>query len=186
MFRDNKYTNWYYAIIASAQKSPPTGYSETHHIVPKCLNGDDGKSNRVKLSARQHFVCHWLLTKMVYEEHYVKMQHALWHMMQDKRNARPRYRPSSRVYELLRQSFSESRRGIQFTEEHKQKLREAAKGRSRSSYVRIATPESRARMSEAAKNRTTSGKGRKFSESHKAALSAAKTRWWADKKVNTQ
>lgn len=42
--------------------SNPTneGYVENHHIVPRSMGGEE----TVSLSARQHFICHWLLTKM--------------------------------------------------------------------------------------------------------------------------
>lgn len=37
-------------------------YYENHHIIPKCLSGTDDKENLVLLTAREHFVCHKLLT----------------------------------------------------------------------------------------------------------------------------
>ena len=46
------------------QQTPPEGYTEKHHVVPHCMGGTDRKSNIVKLSARQHFVAHWLLKKI--------------------------------------------------------------------------------------------------------------------------
>lgn len=38
-------------------------YYEIHHIIPKSLNGTDNKNNLVLLTAREHFICHWLLVK---------------------------------------------------------------------------------------------------------------------------
>jgi hypothetical protein len=51
--------------------SNPTyeGYTENHHIIPRCIGGEE----TVSLSARQHFVCHWLLTKMTKGELRCKM-----------------------------------------------------------------------------------------------------------------
>jgi len=40
------------------------GYNERHHIIPKSLGGTDDKKNLVMLSAREHFLCHYLLTKI--------------------------------------------------------------------------------------------------------------------------
>jgi hypothetical protein len=40
------------------------GYFERHHIVPKCLNGTNDKDNLVLLTAREHYLCHWLLVKI--------------------------------------------------------------------------------------------------------------------------
>ena len=74
MFLDNKYTNWYYYLINKAKsqnrkryKKPDSRwiYYEQHHIIPKCFNGPDIAGNLVLLTAREHFVIHWLLTKMV-------------------------------------------------------------------------------------------------------------------------
>jgi len=55
------YTKHYDRLV---QQTPPEGYTEKHHILPRCLGGTDRKSNIVKLSARQHFVAHWLLKKI--------------------------------------------------------------------------------------------------------------------------
>jgi hypothetical protein len=40
------------------------GYTERHHIQPKCLGGTDDHKNLVRLTAREHFVVHHLLTKI--------------------------------------------------------------------------------------------------------------------------
>jgi len=37
-------------------------YYEKHHIIPKCIKGTDDKDNLVLLTAREHYVCHKLLT----------------------------------------------------------------------------------------------------------------------------
>ena len=58
-FLDNKYSRWYYAIIATAQARISDGYTENHHIIPKCLGGSNLEENLVNLTAREHFVCHW-------------------------------------------------------------------------------------------------------------------------------
>lgn len=36
-------------------------YSEQHHIMPKCMNGGDEPENLVRLTAKEHFICHALL-----------------------------------------------------------------------------------------------------------------------------
>ena len=61
-FKINKYSRWYFNIMASPFVGE--GYSETHHIIPKAMGGPNSKSNLVRLTARQHFVAHRLLTKM--------------------------------------------------------------------------------------------------------------------------
>jgi hypothetical protein len=66
------YLKAYYNIVNSSQNIKGNGYLELHHIVPRCIFGegilDEGlidhvnhDSNLVYLTARQHFVAHWLL-----------------------------------------------------------------------------------------------------------------------------
>lgn len=63
----NKYTKWYIMLCESRLSHPTVSeYIERHHIVPKCFNvgGERDKLNIVAFTAREHFVAHWLLTKM--------------------------------------------------------------------------------------------------------------------------
>ena len=64
MYLQNKYSNWYFNIIKQAQTRTISGYTEKHHIIPKSLGGNNTKDNLVALTAREHFVCHLLLTRM--------------------------------------------------------------------------------------------------------------------------
>ena len=64
MFKENKYTKWYFNIIHSRLATPAKGYTEKHHIIPKSMGGSNAKSNLVALTAKEHFICHLLLTKM--------------------------------------------------------------------------------------------------------------------------
>ena len=78
MYLPNKYTFWYNNIIQRAQSrvlSTDT-YTEKHHIIPRSLGGDDLTSNLVRLTAREHFVCHLLLTKMTTGLHLRSMCYA--------------------------------------------------------------------------------------------------------------
>ena len=78
MFINNKYTKWYYSIINAAQLRLVVDiYSEKHHILPKSLGGENNKSNLVTLTAREHFVCHLLLMRMVEGKDKQKMALAL-------------------------------------------------------------------------------------------------------------
>ena len=58
------YYKIYYSIIESRKRNKYVGYTECHHILPRCLGGSDDKDNLVNLSAKEHFICHLLLTKM--------------------------------------------------------------------------------------------------------------------------
>ena len=49
LFINNKYTNWYNAIILKAQqRDTQLGYTEKHHIIPRSLGGNDEDSNIVR------------------------------------------------------------------------------------------------------------------------------------------
>lgn len=66
IFIDNKYTKWYFSIIAYAkQRSISAGYTEKHHILPKALGGSNNITNIVNLTAKEHFIVHHLLPKML-------------------------------------------------------------------------------------------------------------------------
>lgn len=65
IFINNKYSKLYFKIIQSVTQKELTEYCENHHIIPKSLGGSDDKSNIIRFSARKHFLCHYLLTKMV-------------------------------------------------------------------------------------------------------------------------
>lgn len=103
LFLDNKYTKWYFSIIEESAKQSPEGYFEGHHIIPRCLNGSDKKSNIIKFSARKHFICHWLLTKMVpidSPEYYALYK--AFSMMSGCGNNQERYVIPSIVFEQIR------------------------------------------------------------------------------------
>lgn len=58
------YSKIYDSIIERAKTRVLIDYSEKHHILPKCLGGTDTHNNLVKLTFREHFICHQLLCKM--------------------------------------------------------------------------------------------------------------------------
>ena len=106
MYLENKYTRWYYAIIIAAQsqnrKKNNGVYYQNHHILPKSLGGDNSKDNLVNLTAREHFICHLLLTKMTIGNDCYKMKYALSTIVYCKNIGYGRYVPSSRLYDLIK------------------------------------------------------------------------------------
>ena len=101
----NKYTRWYNNITENAKFRTIDGYTERHHIHPRSLGGTNNKDNLVNLTAREHFICHWLLTKMHTGEARGKMINALY-LMQGKNQYQDRY-INSRVYETLRTEYAQ-------------------------------------------------------------------------------
>lgn len=106
VFIENKYTKWYYGIINNAQSREINGYVETHHIIPKSLGGNNKKENLVQLSAREHFLCHYLLPKMLIGKDRLKMIYALWHISNQENCHQDRYKISSKMYATIREQFS--------------------------------------------------------------------------------
>jgi hypothetical protein len=58
------YAKHYSALIERAKCRTLSGYSELHHVVPKCLGGSDDPDNLVRLTAEEHYVAHQLLLKI--------------------------------------------------------------------------------------------------------------------------
>lgn len=110
IFINNKYTVWYNSIIQRASiRDKPTVYSERHHILPKSLGGSDAPDNLVRLTAREHFICHQLLTKMTIGNQRIKMLHALGKFIQN--NHLQQRNITSRQYEIARKAIIEARTG---------------------------------------------------------------------------
>ena len=103
MFNNTKYTKLYYQIINPTLNRELNTYKELHHIIPRSLGGTDEKDNLTYLTAREHFICHWLLVKMTEGAARSKMIYAL-QGMRAQNNSQQRYETqiTSRVYEHYR------------------------------------------------------------------------------------
>jgi hypothetical protein len=103
----NKYTKWYDYITKNGKQIRESGL-ERHHILPRSLGGTDDSSNITFITPREHFVCHWLLTKIYPngEEHW-KMLNAL-RMMRAENPNQKRYNTkiTSRVYAKLKEEYA--------------------------------------------------------------------------------
>jgi hypothetical protein len=104
----NKYEKWYQAITARGQTRVLNEYTETHHIQPVSLGGADTPENLTRLTAREHFICHWLLTKITTGEARHKMLNAL-RMMRAENPQQQRYKTkiTARVYAKLKTEYSQ-------------------------------------------------------------------------------
>jgi hypothetical protein len=107
LFLDNKYTKIYFQLIENAKTKLVEGYVERHHIVPKSLGGTDDENNLVVLTARQHFIAHLLLTKMIDGQNKYKMYNAFSKMLCVGKDNKERYLPSSKFYEYSKKLMSE-------------------------------------------------------------------------------
>jgi hypothetical protein len=105
MFLENKYTKWYNNIVQKAKIRAIDGYIENHHIIPKSLGGSDSIENIVALTAKEHFICHLLLTKMVAGPIKYKMHKAALMMATRHGPGQVRHNITSRTYNMLKESM---------------------------------------------------------------------------------
>ena len=84
-------------------------YHETHHVVPKCMNGTDEKSNLIDLFAREHFEAHRLLA--IENPDNKKLQLAYVCMSFVKNDKEKRYRLTADEYEQARIACSKATSG---------------------------------------------------------------------------
>ena len=139
MFIQNKYTRWYQQIIESAKSNPYNGYTERHHTIPRSLGGVDSDENLVRLSGRQHFICHWLLTKMTEGQDWYKMINAMA-IMKAESTYQERYNTkiTSRAFAYIREEYakyiSDMNTGTKLTEEQCEKVRQSKLGKKREEF----------------------------------------------------
>lgn len=90
------YKKIYDNLITRASSRILNGYSEKHHIVPRCLGGSDDPTNLVDLTPEEHYVAHQLLVK-IYPDN-PKIIRAAVMMIPS--------RPSNKMYGWLRKKFA--------------------------------------------------------------------------------
>lgn len=146
-------------------------YCESHHIVPRCMNGTDEKANIVNLTAREHYIAHILLAK-IYNTY--GLYYAVLKMQLKNPNHEREFRFNGRLYEKLKiecnKKQSEYRKihplhtwlGRHHTEESKKKMSESAKRRTRRPF----SVEACKHMSDAHKGKSSGRKGCKLSKEH--------------------
>jgi hypothetical protein len=134
------YSRIYIELIERAADRVIEGYTEKHHVVPKCMGGDDKPHNLVALTPEEHFLAHQLLVKIYPKNN--KLVYAA--------NMMGATRKGNKVYGWLRRKhalavskthkgkivsdetrilLSESRKGKTSSEETKQKISLAKKGK---------------------------------------------------------
>ena len=168
------YLNRYNNFIGALKEQTIDGYYELHHIIPKSSGGSNAKSNLIALTARQHYIAHWMLWKAYGEN----MTRAFFMM-----SSVGRYeRVNSKTYDKARIEYSKqvkiqmaNRPNVpKFTLEHREKLSLAKKGSKlsddtkdklrKSSLGRKASDATKLKISESKKGIATRGTGWKQSE----------------------
>jgi hypothetical protein len=98
--KSNHYLQRYIKFISS-RINKISNYYEYHHIIPRSLGGTDDKDNLIKLSAREHYIAHWLLWKS-YRNYSMT---SAFMMMYVSNKKQIRYY-NSKLYESLKSEYS--------------------------------------------------------------------------------
>ena len=135
MFTINKYHSTYFKIIQKAQQRTfdKNVKSEVHHIIPRSLGGSNDQSNLVRLTLKEHWICHRLLVKMLTDpKHLRKMYNALYMMaVKDYRTV------NGRIYQTIKENIvpwnkgRKGHKGLACAPETKQMLSQMWKGKER-------------------------------------------------------
>jgi hypothetical protein len=145
---------------------------ERHHIIPKCLGGDNRLSNLVELTPEEHYVCHQLLVKLN-----PKNQKIIYAAVMMTRTSKFNPRKGNKMYGWLRRqhkiAFSGENNpnfGLKRSQETKDKISAANTGR-------VVTEETKELIREKRKlqtnNKGSKEKGFKHSQESKDKIAAA-------------
>jgi len=120
---------WHYEqlIITRKNREKIIGvYYEKHHIIPKSHGGNNSKENLVLLTAREHFLAHWLLWKIYGTK---EMAFAFHSMKRNKKTKQYEFL-TSRHYAAAREASNFAAKEMhkagkyKYTEERRQKLKD--------------------------------------------------------------
>lgn len=134
-------------------------YTEKHHIIPKCLGGSNDKCNIVRLTAREHFIAHWILTKIYPKNRKLKYAFSMMTCLKS--------HISSRQFERARLESHISHSGKNHNQFGKTRSAET-KAKIRKSLLNLPSSE----KEKIAKSVSKANKGRKMSDNTKQKLSA--------------
>lgn len=173
------YNKIYNNLINKSKNRQLRGYVEVHHIIPKSMGGSNFKDNLVELTAREHFLAHWLLYKI---HKNTKMAYAFFAMT---RNSKGQKRIlTTRKYEIAKNAMSNAKRGkanywygtsgpmggkshtLEFKENHKEIMKKASEYKRGKSALEIPGFNQGAGIATQFGNKPAWNKGLKGTESH--------------------
>jgi len=152
----------YDRLMERARSRTLTGYSEKHHVLPRCLGGTDAPENIVVLTPEEHYVAHLVLVR-IHPGH----KGLIWAAMA-MTNGTGNQQRRNKAYGWLRRQFRErvvaANVGRTHTDEARKRMSQTRRGLKRKPH----SEETKQRMRAAAL-------GKVKSEAHRAAMSASKT-----------
>lgn len=170
------YQKHYTALIERARIRNIAGYTENHHVIPKCLGGNDCESNFALLTAEEHYTAHLLLVKIY--PHEPKLIFAALMMTvsngihgRSKNKAYGWVRRASAKASSLRPVSIEQREAQRKRQTGMKRSAESCKNISDALKGRVMSPEWKANISKGKKGKPNSLIGRVLSEATKAKIS---------------
>ena len=140
--------------------------SESHHIIPRCIGGNDHEDNLIDLTPREHFIAHMLLARE--NPHENKLTYAFHLMSTD-----GRHEVTPDEYELARKMHSESMKGKSLhTTPHTEETKKLI---SKNTKIALANPKTHKRLVEAHQNPSEEVK-KKISEARSGTKLTEETR----------
>jgi hypothetical protein len=180
MIQSQHHYNRYQRFIGSLRGQSVDGYAEVHHIVPRSLGGSDDADNLIRLTARQHFIAHWMLARalggsasraffmMSNFGKYGKVNSSTYQIARkeyaDQVSKQLKGKPSQSAFsDETRQKMREKKLGRKHSPEHIEKVRLSRLGKKMSAeFCR--------KVSNAKKGISTRGSGWKLSEETKRKI----------------
>jgi len=172
LFLKNKYSKWYFNIIENAKLIERNCYIERHHIIPKSLGGTNDLNNIVKLTAKEHYICHLLLTKMVEGKLKRSMCFALNAISNCRKNSHLKL--TAKQYERVKIQYSNSRIGFNIPENIRQKISKTKKDKKLTELHKKAISLGRQKWLE--HNTTSIETRQKHSKNHKGKVLSIETK----------
>ena len=139
-------------------------YCERHHIIPRCMNGDDSDDNLIDLYAREHYEAHKLLAEENPDNE--KILFAWWSMSMKSPHTNDRYQLTADEYETAKIALSNA--------QSKTKKEIFKDKRNHPMYGKTHSKEAKEKMSKAKKGKPSSRIGQHVSEKGKERLRKAK------------
>ena len=102
---------WHYDRLIETRKNlnrnkNDGNYYENHHIIMKSMGGTNDHTNLILLTAREHFLSHWLLWRIHKNSQTAFAFYAFVHFFKGKNHKKRKVILSSRGYQEARESFN--------------------------------------------------------------------------------
>ncbi len=124
------YQKHYNLLIERAKTRSTDFYTETHHIIPRCMGGSNSKDNLVELTPEEHYLAHQLLVKLHSE--IPGLLYAALYM-----STAQGTRKNNKVYGWLRRRAAVVASSRKHSDQTKRKLAKLASGRILSAETKL-------------------------------------------------